>query len=108
MKDLRERTVAITGAASGIGKSLAHLLAAKGCHLALADRQMDQLIDVKAELDATGQNVSIHHVDVSNADQVRRFAREAIEIHERVHVLAASGGRERRSSSVAASACKAP
>ena len=92
MKHLEGRTVAITGAASGIGESLAHLLATKGCHLALADLQLDRLTELKAELDATGREVSIHEVDVSDADQVKRFAREALEIHSHVHVLINNAG----------------
>ena len=92
MKHLKGRTIAITGAASGIGKSLAHLLAAKGCHLALADLQLDQLIELKAELDSMGHKVSIHQVDVSDSGQVKRFADEAIEVHTTVHVLINNAG----------------
>ena len=92
MKRLAERTVAVTGAASGIGASLARLLAQKGCHLALADVQLDKLAELQAELEPLGHRVSIHQVDVSDAEQVRRFAREAIEAHTEVHVLINNAG----------------
>ena len=37
MKNLKDKIVAITGAASGIGRSLALNLADEGCHLAISD-----------------------------------------------------------------------
>jgi len=37
MTAVKDKVVALTGAASGIGRALAHLLASKGAHLALAD-----------------------------------------------------------------------
>lgn len=58
----------ITGAASGIGRALAHALAARGAALYLTDVNEEGLSLVKAEL---GQaNVHIEKLDVSNRDAV--------------------------------------
>lgn len=38
MKSFNNKVAAITGAASGMGRTLALQLARDGCHLALADR----------------------------------------------------------------------
>ena len=37
MKDMKNKVVAVTGAASGIGRALAVCLADEGCHVALSD-----------------------------------------------------------------------
>lgn len=96
MRDLKGRTVAITGAASGIGRSLALLLASEECHLALADIRIDQLTEFKGELESRSGSselrVSIHQVDVSDAEQVRGFAHDAIEHHQSVHLLINNAG----------------
>jgi 1-deoxy-11beta-hydroxypentalenate dehydrogenase len=46
------RTAVVTGAASGIGRALAHLLAERGTRLVLADRDGDPLRRLAAELGA--------------------------------------------------------
>lgn len=45
MKNFNDRVAAITGAASGMGRSLAIQLAREGCHLALADRNAASLAE---------------------------------------------------------------
>ena len=49
--DLRGKTAIITGAGSGIGRALAMGLAARGCHLALADIRAATLEPLAAELE---------------------------------------------------------
>jgi NAD(P)-dependent dehydrogenase (short-subunit alcohol dehydrogenase family) len=49
MKSFTDRVAAITGAGSGMGRSLAVQLAREGCHLALADRNAKSLAET-AEL----------------------------------------------------------
>ena len=56
---------AVTGAASGIGRALALELAARGCDLALADRDEAGLQQVAAEIGKIpGRKVTTHRVDV--------------------------------------------
>lgn len=50
MTSLRNKVVAITGAASGIGRSTAHLLAAHGALLSLADVNEKPLAACSAQL----------------------------------------------------------
>lgn len=45
MKNFTDRVAAITGAGSGMGRSLAIQLAREGCHLALADRNATSLAE---------------------------------------------------------------
>src|ERR1700719_1182219 len=65
MTDIRGAAAAVTGAASGIGRALALELAARGCNLALADRDEAGLQAVAAEIGkADARKVTVHRVDV--------------------------------------------
>lgn len=90
MKDLHDRVAVVTGAASGIGAGIARTLAKRGCHLALADVQMDRLQEVASEL--TGVKVSTHQVDVSDRQQVDRLAAETQEKHGAAHLVFNNAG----------------
>jgi len=60
----------VTGAASGIGRSIAHALAAEGCELLLVDRDEAGLECVKEELQGTAPKIATHTCDLGVAEQV--------------------------------------
>ncbi len=64
------RTVAITGAGSGIGAALARIYAARGCDLFLAGRSIERLRPVADECQAAGATVHVSALDVRNAPDV--------------------------------------
>ncbi len=61
-------TAVVTGAAGGIGAALAAGLAARGAHLALADRDEEGLERVAARLRSNRLRVSVHPLDVTERD----------------------------------------
>ena len=78
MTAIRGAAAAVTGAASGIGRALALELAARGCDLALADRDEAGLQTVAAEIGrAHSQKITVHRVDVSEPKQIEEFAQAA-------------------------------
>ncbi len=84
---------AVTGAASGIGRALAIELAARGCDLALADRDEAGLAAVAAEIGkASSRKVSVHRVDVSEPGQIADFAKAAIAAHPDLNILVNNAG----------------
>jgi len=83
---------AITGGASGIGRALARELAARGCDLALADRDEAGLASVVAELAGSGRKVTTHRVDVSEPAQIDAFAAAAIAAHPTLNILINNAG----------------
>jgi NAD(P)-dependent dehydrogenase (short-subunit alcohol dehydrogenase family) len=91
MKNITDKVAAVTGAASGIGKALALNLAAEGCHLALADIDEGGLKETAA-LVGTRVRVSTHRVDVSDRDQVQRYADEAARFHGGVDLIINNAG----------------
>ena len=92
---LNGKTALVTGAASGIGRALALELAARGCDLALADRDEAGLQAVAAEIgQANGKTrkVSVHRVDVGEAEQIQAFAEAAIAAHPQLNLLVNNAG----------------
>ena len=74
--------VLVTGAASGIGRSLARRLARHGAHLYLTDRNDAGLTEVAGEIRAAGGTVELARaLDITDYDAVRDFAAE---VHRRV------------------------
>jgi short-subunit dehydrogenase len=84
---------AITGAASGIGRALALELAARGCDLALADRDEAGLQQLAAEIGRDpDRKVSVHRVDVGEPGQIQDFAAAAIAAHPELNILINNAG----------------
>ena len=93
MTAIRGAAAALTGAASGIGRALALELAARGCDLALADRDETGLQTLAAEIGQSGTTkVTIHRVDVSEPDQIAAFARAAIAAHPGLNIVVNNAG----------------
>jgi NAD(P)-dependent dehydrogenase (short-subunit alcohol dehydrogenase family) len=69
MESFRNRVALITGAASGIGRRLAHILAADGARIAALDRQSDGLQRLAEEL--KGKAVACAVADVIDLAAVR-------------------------------------
>ena len=93
MTAIRGAAAAVTGAASGIGRALALELAARGCDLALADRDEAGLQSVAAEIDRRHpQKVTVHRVDVGEPAQIAEFAQAAISAHPGLNILINNAG----------------
>ena len=80
----------VTGAASGIGRSLAGCLARKRVSLALVDIDAPGLERTASELGVKG--VSTHLVDVSDARAMEQLSAEVIGLHSRVNLLINNAG----------------
>jgi short-subunit dehydrogenase len=93
MTAIRGAAAAVTGAASGIGRALALELAARGCDLALADRDEAGLAAVAAEIAKTGERkVTVHSVDVGVPSQIETFARAAVAAHPGLNIVINNAG----------------
>ena len=93
MTVIRGSAAAVTGAASGIGRALALELAARGCDVALADRDEAGLQTVAAEINRThSQKVTVHRVDVSEPQQIADFAQAATSAHPGLNIVVNNAG----------------
>ena len=75
--NLKGRTALVTGASRGIGRGVAQLLAAEGCHLHLAARNAADLDSAREEITcAHGVQVHTHALDLAReANMIKLVAR---------------------------------
>jgi short-subunit dehydrogenase len=93
MTAIRGAAAAVTGAASGIGRALALELAARGCDLALADRDETGLQTLAAEIKSRhSRKVTVHPVDVSEPSQIETFAEAATTAHPGLNIVINNAG----------------
>jgi short-subunit dehydrogenase len=76
MRTFDNKTVFLTGAASGIGRELAKQLAALGCHLYLVDIDEARLNEVATELAVHGKRIWTTVCDLSKPEAVHQMLAE--------------------------------
>src|SRR5712672_4496103 len=98
MKDLAGRIAVITGGGTGMGRELARQLVAEGCNVAMCDVSAAAMAETKrlCEVDRLPQGLRIttHVADVSDEDQVKRFADETTRQQDtdKIHLLLNNAG----------------
>jgi NAD(P)-dependent dehydrogenase (short-subunit alcohol dehydrogenase family) len=89
---LKGQVAAITGAASGIGRSLAICLADEGCPVAISDVNRDGLEETAKMLEGKSVKVTTHIVDVANREQVYQFAEDVVAQHGKANIIINNAG----------------
>lgn len=92
MKSFDQRIVVVTGAASGIGRSLAVQLAGMGASLAIADMNLEGMAQTQQLAQAAGARCSTHKLDVADREAFDAFARDVISEHGAVHAVFNNAG----------------
>ena len=77
LKRLKDQTIVITGASSGIGLATARMAAARGARVVLSSRNEDDLRKVTDAISAAGGRATWVTADVANPDEVDRIAAHA-------------------------------
>lgn len=92
MKQFGGKVAAITGAGSGIGRSLAVALAGRDAHIALSDIDGDGLADTVAMCEGRGVKVSSHVLDVADKEAVFAWAEAVVGEHGKVNLVFNNAG----------------
>jgi short-subunit dehydrogenase len=92
VKDFKNKVAAITGAASGMGRTLAVELARRGCHLALSDVNETELVKTAELAGQHGVKVTITRLDVANKDEVYAWADQVVRDHGKVNLIFNNAG----------------
>ena len=92
MKSFKDKTVVITGGATGIGFALAKQFAADGAKIVIGEPREERLKQAADELAGTGAEVFTQVLDVSDAKSVESFADFAWQQCGSVHVLINNAG----------------
>lgn len=87
MNGMNGQTVLITGAASGIGRATAELLAARGACIAAVDRQAAALEDVTGNIRSSGGEAVPFVFDLADVDRIDAFVSEVAGKLGRLDVL---------------------
>lgn len=88
--ELRDKVAIVAGGSRGIGRAIALMLAAEGCHLALAARSADKLAETAGEAEALGVRTVTVPGDLTDVDACRRVVESTVETFGRVDILVTS------------------
>jgi len=92
MKQFKDKVAAITGAASGMGRTLALELAQRGCHLALSDVNEKGLAETAGLAARLGVKVTTQRLDVSDRLAMNAWAEQVVRDHGRVNLIFNNAG----------------
>jgi len=77
--ELAGRSVAVTGASSGIGEAVALSAVTQGARVALGARRRDRIEELAGRIESGGGRAVALEVDVADEDQANAFVRQAHE-----------------------------
>ncbi|NBD20372.1 SDR family oxidoreductase [Aquabacterium fontiphilum] len=88
----QDRVIVVTGGGSGIGRCVAHELAALGATVVITGRNEEKLARVKAEILEDGGRVDTQAFDIRDEDQVKAAVADIVARHGAIHGLVNNAG----------------
>ncbi|MBH2017505.1 MAG: SDR family NAD(P)-dependent oxidoreductase [Burkholderiales bacterium] len=92
MKNFKNKVAAITGAASGMGRTLALELARRGCHLSLSDVNEKGLAETASMASKLGVKVTTAKLNVADREAMYAWADQTARDHGQVNLIFNNAG----------------
>ena len=92
-RGLAGRVAIVTGASAGIGEATARALAAAGARVAVCARRRERLDKLAADITATGGQVAVYGLDVTDPARVRAMVDDVASRWDGIDVLVNNAGR---------------
>ena len=89
---LKGRVALITGAAQGIGKSIALLLAQNGANIVVSDINLERAEETAREIESNGSKAMAVKVDVANLKEVEQMVEAVLEKFGKIDILVNNAG----------------
>ena len=89
---MRDKVVIVTGASSGIGKALVYELAHQGAKLAIASRNIEELLNIERDLKSLGVSVLPIRTDVTEEQSCKELIEQTYIHYGRIDVLINNAG----------------
>lgn len=90
--ELTGKVALVTGAAQGIGKAIALLLARNGADLVVSDINLDKAEETTKEIQALGRKALAVKVDVANLEDVERMVQTVMQQFHQIDILVNNAG----------------
>lgn len=90
--EIKGKVIAITGASSGIGRSIALMLAKEGAKVVLGARRCDRLEELAADIRKDGGEVAYTVTDVKRRDDLTNLVKVALDNYGRLDVMINNAG----------------
>ena len=89
---LKGQVALVTGAAQGIGKAVALLLAEEGADIAISDVNFEKAEETAKEIEALGRRSMAIRANVAVFDEVEKMVLAVIERFNQIHILVNNAG----------------
>jgi 3-oxoacyl-[acyl-carrier protein] reductase len=89
---LAGKVTLVTGAAQGIGKAIALLLARNGSDIVVSDINLERAEETAKEIEGIGQRAMAIRVDVANSEKVERMVQTILERFGHIDILVNNAG----------------
>jgi 3-oxoacyl-[acyl-carrier protein] reductase len=89
---LAGKVALVTGAAQGIGRAIALLLAQNGAEIVVSDINLVRAEETAKEIEGTGQRAMAMKVDVANSAEVERMVQTILERFGHIDILVNNAG----------------
>lgn len=89
---MKNKVVIVTGASSGIGKSLAYQIAKEGAKVVIASRNSEELMKISVDCEKQGYEITYVQTDVTKEEDCKNLIESTLKKYQKIDVLINNAG----------------